>query len=57
VLRVQGAHLESGQDAHYVAHEVAEELAATAQWLGLDGITVSSRGDLAADLTKAVDRF
>jgi uncharacterized protein YcaQ len=56
VLRVQAAHLEPGQDAHYVAHELAEELATTAEWLGLGGVAVSPRGDLAPDLAKAVDR-
>jgi hypothetical protein len=56
VLRVQAAHLESGQDAHYVAHELADELATTADWLGLSGIAVMPRGDLAPDLAKAVER-
>ena len=56
VLRVQAAHLEAGQDAHYVAHELADELATTAGWLGLGGIAVTPRGDLAPDLAKAVER-
>jgi uncharacterized protein YcaQ len=54
VLRVQAAHLEDGHDPHYVATELAEELAITAQWLGLDDVVVMPRGDLAADLAKAV---
>ncbi|MCU1657915.1 MAG: hypothetical protein JWO57_2571 [Pseudonocardiales bacterium] len=53
VLRVQGAYLEDGQDPYYVASELAEELAITARWLGLDGVVVAPRGDLAPDLAKA----
>jgi uncharacterized protein YcaQ len=37
-----------------VASELAEELALTASWLGLDGVLVMPRGDLAPDLAKAV---
>ena len=33
----------------YVAGELAAELASTARWLGLDGLEVMPRGDLAAD--------
>jgi len=54
VLRVQGAYLEDGADPYYVAGELAEELAVTAQWLGLSGVEVMLRGDLAPDLAKAV---
>lgn len=54
VLRVQGAYLEDGGDPHYVAGELAEELATTAQWLGLSRVEVMARGDLAPDLAKAV---
>lgn len=54
VLRVQSAHLEDGADPYYVAGELAEELATTAQWLGLSGVEVVPRGDLAPDLAKAV---
>jgi uncharacterized protein YcaQ len=54
VLRVQAAHLEAGHDPHYVAAELAEELAITAQWLGLDEVVVMPRGDLARDLAKSV---
>jgi uncharacterized protein YcaQ len=54
VLRVQAAHLEHGCDPHYVAAELAEELAVTAGWLGLGGVEVMPRGDLAADLARAV---
>jgi hypothetical protein len=55
VLRVQAAHLEDGRDPQHVAAELAEELAVMADWLGLDGVAVMPRGDLAADLGKAVD--
>jgi hypothetical protein len=54
VLRVQGAYLEDGADPHYVAAELAQELATTAQWLGLLSVEVMPRGDLAPDLAKAV---
>jgi uncharacterized protein YcaQ len=54
VLRVQAAYLEDGADPYYVATELAEELAVTAQWLGLGDVVVMPRGDLAPDLAKAV---
>jgi uncharacterized protein YcaQ len=57
VLRVQAAHLEPGRDADQVVDELAEELALTAEWLGLDGVEVVLRGDLAAPLDKAVGRL
>jgi uncharacterized protein len=33
-----------------VAHELAEELRLMAEWLGLDGVVVGKRGDLASRL-------
>uniref|UniRef100_UPI0035CA9018 DNA glycosylase AlkZ-like family protein n=1 Tax=uncultured Jatrophihabitans sp. TaxID=1610747 RepID=UPI0035CA9018 len=54
VLRVQSAWLEPGNDASYVAAELAEQLAVTARWLDLDGIEVRPRGDLAPSLAAAV---
>jgi uncharacterized protein len=54
VLRVQAAHLERGREADDVAGELAAELALTAGWLGLDGVEVVLRGDLAAALDKAL---
>ena len=54
VLRVQGAFAEDGQDPHRVAGELAAELAVTAQWLGLDGVRVAPRGNLAGPLARAV---
>jgi uncharacterized protein len=54
VLRVQSAWLELGQDPHYVAEELAAELATTARWLELDAVEVRPRGDLAKELAAAV---
>ena len=54
VLLVQGAYSEPGIDAVVVAAELADELAVTARWLGLAGVAVKPRGDLAAELAAAV---
>ncbi|MEO9137503.1 MAG: crosslink repair DNA glycosylase YcaQ family protein [Jatrophihabitans sp.] len=54
VLRVQSAWLEPGRSAPQVAAELALELATTATWLGLDGVEVMPRGDLAGQLLSAV---
>jgi uncharacterized protein len=54
VLRVQSAWIELGHDPHYVAGELAEELAQTAGWLGLERIEVVDRGDLAKELAAAL---
>jgi uncharacterized protein YcaQ len=54
-LLVQSAFVEDGADPHYVAAELAAELATTAAWLGLDGgVEVTRRGDLARELRDAV---
>ena len=50
VLRVPGAFAEVGVDHAHVAHELAEELRLMADWLGLDGVVVGQRGDLAPRL-------
>ena len=55
-LRVQGAYLEDGRDPVYVADELAQEVAVTARWLGLDAVEVMPRGDLARELARAVRR-
>jgi hypothetical protein len=55
-LLVQAAHLEPGADAAAVAPALAAELAAMAPWLGLAGVRVSERGDLAATLAKSLGR-
>ncbi|EOM77076.1 winged helix-turn-helix domain-containing protein [Rhodococcus rhodnii] len=54
VLHVKSAFAEPGRDPVAVAHALAERLGATARWLGLDAVRVAERGDLAADLAKAV---
>ena len=58
LLRVRAAWSEPGtaQDRDRVSAELAAELAAMAAWLGLDGVGVEPRGDLAADLGAAVAR-
>ena len=56
VLRVQSAFAEDGADPRHVAGELAAELATTAQWLGLSGVVVAPRGDLAGALRAAVAR-
>ncbi|MFW0797301.1 crosslink repair DNA glycosylase YcaQ family protein [Gordonia sp. CPCC 205515] len=54
VLHVLAAHLEPGRDAHRVADRLAADLRAMAGWLGLDGVAVAERGDLAVTLEAAV---
>jgi uncharacterized protein YcaQ len=54
VLRVQSAWLEPDADHDRVAVELAAELAGTASWLGLGGVEVMPRGDLAGALRAAV---
>jgi uncharacterized protein YcaQ len=55
VLRVQGAYAEDGAGPD-VAVELAEELRLTAEWLGLVGVDVAERGDLAGALRSALRR-
>ena len=50
VLRVQGAFAEEGVDRAHIARELAAELELCAGWLGLGGVSVGDRGDLAAAL-------
>jgi hypothetical protein len=54
VLLVQSAFLEPGQTARRVTAALARELDLMRQWLGLEGIEVASRGDLAASLRRYV---
>jgi len=54
VLLVQGAFAEGGVDRLRVAGELAEELSLVAGWLGLGGVVVGRRGDLAGALAAAV---
>lgn len=53
-LLVRAAHLEAGVDGHEVSRRLAQELRLLADWLGLETIKVSRKGDLARDLAKAV---
>ena len=53
VLRVQGAFAEPTAPDGAVG-ELADELTGMARWLGLDGVAVSPRGDLAAALARAL---
>ena len=54
VLRVQSAFAEPGVDVEHVAAELAEELASTSGWLGLDRVEAADRGDLAPALSAAL---
>ena len=54
VLRVQSAHLEPGADDGEVAPALAAELAIAAAWLGLADVHITDRGDLAANLRRAL---
>jgi uncharacterized protein YcaQ len=53
VLRVQGAFAEPGVDRARVVAELGAELRVMADWLRLDGVVVTRRGDLAAPLAVA----
>ncbi|ORA84320.1 winged helix DNA-binding domain-containing protein [Mycobacterium malmoense] len=55
-LRVVGAFGEPDQPKARVAAALSGELESMASWLGLGDVTVSSRGDLAAELRAAVKR-
>jgi hypothetical protein len=54
VLRVQSAFAKPGADRVHVAAELAEELRLLSEWLGLGGVSVASKGDLASALRKAL---
>ena len=54
VLRVQGAFAEEDADVARVLPELAAELKHMAEWLGLSGVAVGTRGDLARPLAKLV---
>jgi uncharacterized protein YcaQ len=54
VLRVRGAFAEDGADPAVVVPELAEELRVASAWLGLGGVAVEGRGDLARPLARAV---
>jgi uncharacterized protein YcaQ len=50
VLRVRGAFAEPHADTALVAAELAAELRLLSEWLGLGGVSVARKGDLAAPL-------
>lgn len=56
-LRVVSAFAEPEAPRPKVADALAGELASMASWLGLGGVSVSGRGDLAAELRAAVQRL
>ena len=51
-LLVQAAYLEAGADPKAVAEALAGELHHMARWLGLEGINVAPKGDLAGPLLR-----
>nr|WP_208410923.1 crosslink repair DNA glycosylase YcaQ family protein [Mycolicibacterium fluoranthenivorans] len=53
-LHVVGAFAEDGQDRSRVAAALSVELQAMAGWLGVGGVTVGDRGDLAVPLRRVV---
>ena len=53
-LRVRGAFAEPGADPARVAAQLADELRLLSDWLGLGGVTVARKGDLAAPLRRAL---
>jgi hypothetical protein len=54
VLAVPAVHAEPGVSRREVAAELADELRLMAGWLELDRLEVGERGDLAAELSRAV---
>jgi uncharacterized protein YcaQ len=54
VLRVQGAFAEPDADRAHVAAELADELRLLSHWLGLGGVSVGDKGDLAEPLRRAL---
>ncbi len=54
ILMVQSAFLEPGQDSRRIVPELVGELRHIQEWLELDGIAVSQRGDLAGMLRGSV---
>jgi uncharacterized protein YcaQ len=54
LLRVQAAFGEAGIERQSVTAALADELRLMAGWMELDGVAVTERGDLAADLALAL---
>jgi uncharacterized protein len=55
-LLVQAAHIEPGAEPRRVVTELAAELVALAEWLGLGGVRVAGGGELAPDLRAELAR-
>lgn len=53
-LLVRAAYLEPGVDGGEISQRLADELRVLADWLGLESIKVSRKGDLARNLAAAV---
>ena len=51
-LLVRASHSEPDRDFDHIASEIAPQLRSMAQWLGLDDVSVESRGDLAPSLRR-----
>jgi uncharacterized protein YcaQ len=56
VLRVRGAFAEPGAGTAHVAAELADELRLLSDWLGLGGVSVARKGDLASALRRYASR-
>ena len=54
MLRVRGAFAEPDVDTAHVAAELADELRLLSEWLGLGGVSVARKGDLAGRLSSAL---
>lgn len=54
VLRVRGAFAEPDVDTAVAAAELADELRLLSEWLGLGGVAVARKGDLAEPLRRAL---
>jgi uncharacterized protein YcaQ len=54
VLRIHGAFAEPHADPAHVAAELADELRLLSRWLGLGGVAIGRKGDLAAPLRRAL---
>jgi uncharacterized protein YcaQ len=57
VLNVHAAHLEPHAPAGPTAEALAQALAETARWLGLERVEIAARGSLAAPLKQASGSF
>ena len=56
-LLVKGAFAEPGAPVDQIAADLAGELAAMAGWLGLDGVQIADRGELASPLRRVAGHY